>query len=87
MYYAILWIKCLSIFLCGLTILIVNYSVFCSESNEFGTGLLLGTSKSKISNINEIKPEYNNEYIDIIKCLNTEFNGVLQIYYKIRFYV
>ncbi len=64
--------------MCGLTILIVSSSVFCSESNEFGIGLLLGTSKSKISNINEIKPEYNNEYIDIIKCLNTEFNGVLQ---------
>lgn len=47
------------ILLCLLIILAVSSSGFCGGSNNFGIGLLLGTSKSKILNINEIKQEYN----------------------------
>ena len=54
---------------CLLTMFVVSTSGFFSGSNSFGLWLLLGTSKSKISNINELKRKYNNT--GIYDYLNT----------------
>lgn len=67
--------------LCLLTTFSVSSSGFCSGSNNFGIGLLLGTAKSKISSeyINKLNKYLHNAFIQGVYSESQDYEKYLTI--------